>query len=74
MKTEKASSLRFGGIIKNRNHSSEMYRPDELRASEEAWICLNCPLPECNKVSCKRYEEEFAKIKQEEKAKRKTKK
>ena len=74
MRTDKASTLRFGGLFKAKTKTSEVYRPNDLKASAEAWICLSCPLPECNKVSCKRYEEEFAKIKQEEKAKRKTKK
>ena len=69
MKTDKASTLRFGGLIKNRNRASEMYRPNELNVSAEAWICLNCPLPECNKINCKRYKD----MKRELKSRRKNK-
>ena len=74
MRTDKASTLRFGGLFKAKTKASEVYRPNELRSSAEAWICLNCPLPECNKVKCTRHEDELAKINQAKKAKRKTKK
>ena len=67
MRTDKASTLRFGGLFKAKTKASEVYRPNELRSSAEAWICLNCPLPECNKSKCMRYEEEFEKIKQAKK-------
>ena len=30
---------------------------------EEILICLNCPLPKCDKLCCKRYEEEKKKLK-----------
>ena len=37
-----------------------------LSASEEAMICLNCPLPakSCNTMSCQRFDEEKRKIKE----------
>lgn len=31
--------------------------------SDEALICLSCPLPECNKFVCKRFKEEKKKLK-----------
>ena len=65
MKTEKVSTLRFGGLFTAKPKATEMYRPNELKASAEAWICLNCPLPECNKVKCTRYETEIKNIKGE---------
>lgn len=32
--------------------------------SEEASICLECPLPTCNKIRCDRYEEEKRKLRE----------
>jgi hypothetical protein len=38
-----------------------------LTASEEARICLNCPLPakSCNTMSCQRFDEEKKKLKEQ---------
>lgn len=30
--------------------------------SEEARICLECPLPRCDKLTCKRFDEEKEKL------------
>ncbi|MBQ7912962.1 MAG: hypothetical protein IJ308_04345 [Clostridia bacterium] len=34
-----------------------------LTPSEEAAIYLNCPLPSCTKLTCKRFEEEKRRLK-----------
>jgi hypothetical protein len=64
MKTEKASTLNFDSKFSKGERASELYVPDERFASAEALICLNCPLPECKKTVCKRFDEEVKKIKE----------
>jgi hypothetical protein len=66
MMMEKASTLNFGSLSKG-IRESEMFRPDERNADAEALICLNCPLPECKKNVCQRYNEEVKKIKEQDK-------
>lgn len=41
---------------------SRLYRPKDVLAAEIE-ICINCPLPKCERMECKRYNEEMAKIK-----------
>lgn len=63
-RTEKSPSLKLTSQFMKRNRS-ERYRPDERNASPEALICLNCPLPECKKLVCERFNEEVKKIKEQ---------
>lgn len=58
--------LDFTNRVKRGTQESEMFRPDERKASAEALICLNCPLPaeKCRPSRCKRYDEEMKKIKE----------
>lgn len=56
--------LDFSNHLTKGTRESEMFRPDEKNASPEALICLKCPLPECNKIKCKRFDEELKKIKE----------
>jgi hypothetical protein len=63
--TEKPSTIRFGGVYASGQRESEMFRPNERNASAEALICLQCPLPDCNKLVCKRYNEEARKIREQ---------
>lgn len=39
-------------------------RFETIPTSEEASICLECPLPTCNKIRCDRYEEEKRKLRE----------
>lgn len=63
-KGERATTLKNGSIFTKGEKASEMFRPDERNSHEVALICLNCPLPDCNKVGCKRFNEEMKKIKE----------
>lgn len=38
-----------------------------LRPSDEAKICIECPLPECKKLNCERFREEKKKLKEKRK-------
>ncbi len=43
--------------------SSKWYGAElKFKPSEEAKICLECDLPDCNKIDCKRYQEEMRKL------------
>jgi hypothetical protein len=61
---EKTATLIFGSIFAKTERASELYVPNERNASAEALICLNCPLPDCDKKVCKRYKEEKRKLKE----------
>lgn len=63
MMETKASSLKFSSQVTKGERASDMYRPDERNADAEALICLNCPLPECNRIKCERFDEEVKKLK-----------
>lgn len=40
-------------IPNNQERAMSVYRPRDI--SEEARICLECPLPSCKKRDCERY-------------------
>lgn len=44
----------------NQERAISLYRPRDI--SEEARICLECPLPTCKKRDCARYKEEKKKL------------
>ena len=60
-------------MVKNKTYlnpekSAKWWESDiVINSSEEASICLNCPLPNCKKDHCKRYYEELKKIKERKK-------
>lgn len=47
-------------IPNNQERALSVYRPRDI--SEEARICLECPLPTCKKMSCERYKTEKKKL------------
>lgn len=47
-------------IPNNQERAISLYRPRDI--SEEARICLECPLPSCKKMSCERYKAEKKKL------------
>lgn len=59
----KATSLKFSMRFTKGGRTSDSYRPDERNADAEARICLECPLPDCKKNVCKRYNEAKLKLK-----------
>lgn len=44
----------------NQERAISLYRPKNI--SDEARICLECPLPSCKKRDCARYKEEKKKL------------
>lgn len=68
-RTEKAPMLKYSDSFSKGERASEMFVPNERHADPIALICLKCPLPakKCNPTSCKRYEEERRKIKEQKK-------
>ena len=68
MMTEKASTLNYGGLFKNRDRASEMFVHTGRDVDPEALICLDCTLPanNCNKNVCQRYIEGMKKIKEQQ--------
>ena len=44
----------------NQERAISLYRPRNI--SEEARICLECPLPSCKKRDCERYKAEKKKL------------
>lgn len=51
---------RIGTVMKlSRSGTGIHYTPTP---TAEIDICLNCPLPECNRVKCARFSEEVKKI------------
>ena len=63
--TEKPSTPRCKNLLQKSERISEMFVPNQRNASEEALICLTCPLPakSCKPNRCKRYEEERVRLK-----------
>lgn len=47
-------------IPNNQERAMSVYRPRNI--SEEARICLECPLPSCKKRDCERYKAEKKKL------------
>jgi hypothetical protein len=60
---DKATKLRYGGIYSKAEFNST-YMPQ--KPSDEAMICLGCTSNKC-KGNCKRYKEEYKKLKGERK-------
>lgn len=63
MMQDKARMLKFDSRFTKCGRASDCFVPDERKADAVAKICLNCPLPECNKFKCKRFDEELKKLK-----------
>lgn len=49
-----------------RADESEIDQYMTFTPSEEARICLECTLPDCNKINCERFKSEKRKLKQKE--------
>lgn len=47
----------------NQERAISLYRPRDI--SEEARICLECPLPSCKKRDCERYKAEKKKLRRQ---------
>lgn len=65
-KNYNSNNLKCGGLFSKGERASEQFVPTGRDVDPEALICLECPLPECKKLVCKRYNEEMKKIKEQD--------